>query len=79
VKGQDTLSVTLDPSIVLDEATLGQTPPSAATTAMVAITIASSKQTLPKTGTTALASALGAAPATRPHKRKKLGVKKSAL
>jgi hypothetical protein len=46
---------------------------------MVAITVASSKQTLPKTGTTVLASALGAAPAPKPLKKKKLGVKKSAL
>jgi ABC-type transporter Mla maintaining outer membrane lipid asymmetry ATPase subunit MlaF len=79
VKGQDTLSVTLDPSIVLDEATLGQTPPSAGTIVMVIFTVASSKQTLPMTGTMVLASALGAAPAPKPLKKKKLGVKKSAL
>jgi hypothetical protein len=46
---------------------------------MVAITVASSKQTLPMTGTTVLASALGAASAPKPLKKKKLGVKKSAL
>jgi hypothetical protein len=79
MKGQDTPSIIVDPSTVLAEATPGQTPPSVGTTSMVAITVASSKQTLPKTGTTVLASALGAAPAPKPLKKKKLGVKKSAM
>jgi hypothetical protein len=72
-------SVTVDPSTGLAEATLGQTQPLPSTTMMVAITVASSKQTLPMTGTTVLASALGAASAPKPLKKKKLGVKKSAL
>jgi hypothetical protein len=57
----------------------GQTLLSAGTTAMVAVMVASSKQTLPMTSTTVLAGALGAAAALRPLKKKKLAVKKSAL
>jgi hypothetical protein len=77
--GEDMPSVTVDLTIGLAEATLGQTPPSAGTIVMVIFTVASSKQTLPMTGTMVLASALGAAPAPKPLKKKKLGVKKSAL
>jgi hypothetical protein len=72
-------SPTVDPSSDSARATLGQSPPAASLSSMVSIAIALPKQTLPLASEAALASALGAVPAPRPLKRKKLGIKKSAL
>jgi hypothetical protein len=46
---------------------------------LVTIAVAPPKQTLPSAGKATLASALGVVPAPRPLKRKKLGIKRSAL
>jgi hypothetical protein len=73
------------PSVIVDlwsgsaRAAPGQSPAAAGLSLMVTIAAASSKQTLPSASEDAPASALGAVPAPRPFKRKKLGVKKSAL
>jgi hypothetical protein len=72
-------SVTVDPSLSSAGAALGQSPPTAVVSSLVTIAAAPPKETLPMSGTMVLASALGITPAPRPLKKKKLGVKKSAL
>jgi hypothetical protein len=57
----------------------GQSPLAAGLSSMVTIVVASPKQTLPLAGEATLASALGTVPAPRPLRKKKLGIKKSAL
>jgi hypothetical protein len=72
-------SITVDPSSGSAGATPGQSSPMAGLGSLVTIAVAPPKQTLPSVGETVPARALGAVPAPRPLKRKKLGIKKSAL
>jgi hypothetical protein len=69
----------MDPLSGSTGSTPGQSPTAASLSLLVTIVAAPPKQTLAMTGTTVLASALGDAQACRPLKKKKLGVKKSAL
>jgi hypothetical protein len=72
-------STTVDLSSGSAGAALGQSPPVAGLSSMATIAVASPKQTLALAGEAVPTSALGAVPAPRPLKRKKLGIKKSAL
>jgi hypothetical protein len=72
-------SVTMDPSSGSPGAAPGQSPPATGLSSLVAIAAAPPKQTPPSASGTMLASALGAIPGPIPLKKRKLGVKKSAL
>jgi hypothetical protein len=79
MREQDVPSITMDPSSGSAGITPGQMPPSADPTSMAVVTAAALGQVPPIAGKTASPSTLGAAPATKPLKKKKLGVKKFAL
>ncbi|RLM66423.1 hypothetical protein C2845_PM16G01860 [Panicum miliaceum] len=72
-------STTVDPLSDSARAVPGQSPPAAGLSSLVTIAVAPLRKTLPLAGEATPASALGAVPAPRPLRRKKLGIKKSAL
>jgi hypothetical protein len=79
VRGQGVPCVTVDPSTTPVGTTPGQSWPLARATMLVTVVVAPPGQTPTPTDKMMSASALGAAPAPRVHKKKKLAVKKSAL